>query len=103
MDPDVTPPWRTKAIPRFARLLMLPAVVAREAAAVRSPLLLAYGEIDVTVEPLADAAMFRSTSDLTLLIVPRMAHMHNFAPTRQRLWRRLSEFAIRVARDAAPE
>ena len=82
---------------------MLPAFVAREAAAVRSPVLLAYGEIDVTVEPLADAAMFRSTSDLSLLIVPRMAHMHNFAPTRQRLWRRLSEFAFRVARDAALE
>jgi pimeloyl-ACP methyl ester carboxylesterase len=103
MAPDVTPAWRTKAIPRFAGLLMLPAIVAREAAAVRSPVLLAYGEIDVTVEPLADAAMFRSTSDLTLLIVPRMAHMHNFAPTRQRLWRRLSEFAIRVARDARLE
>jgi pimeloyl-ACP methyl ester carboxylesterase len=86
-------PWRSAAIPGLATKLMLPAILAREAAAVRTPVLLAYGEVDVTLEPLADAAMFRSTSDLTLLIVPQMAHMHNFAPTREKLWRRLEQFA----------
>lgn len=100
MDPAVAAPWRSRAIPRCAGRLMEPSIVAREAAAVRVPVFLAYGESDVTLEPLADAAMFRSTTDLTLLVVPRMAHMHNFAASRRRLWRRLDEFAFRTARDS---
>src|SRR5688572_13352160 len=102
MDPAGTAPWRSRAIPCCAGDLLAPGAVAREAGAVRVPVFLAYGEIDVTPEPLADAAMFRSTCDLTLLIVPRMAHMHNFAPTRLNLWRRMGDFAQRIATDVEP-
>jgi pimeloyl-ACP methyl ester carboxylesterase len=100
MDHTVEAPWRSRAIPRCAGRLMEPSIVAREAAAVRTPVFMAYGENDVTLEPLADAAMFRSTSDLTLTVVPRMAHMHNFAASRRRLWRRIDEFAFRAARES---
>jgi hypothetical protein len=100
MDAAAAAPWRSRAIPCCAGDLLAPFAVAREAGAVRVPVFLAYGETDVTPEPLADAAMFRSTCDITLLIVPRMAHMHNFAPTRSKLWRRMSDFALRAANDA---
>jgi len=99
MDPACTAPWRSLAIPACTTDLLAPAAVAREVAAIRAPVFLAYGEIDVTPDPLADAGMLRSTCDLTLLIVPRMAHMHNFAPTRVKLWRRMSDFAHRIAKD----
>jgi pimeloyl-ACP methyl ester carboxylesterase len=101
MDPAGTAPWRSRAIPSCAGDLLAAYAVAREAGAVRVPVFLVYGEIDVTPEPLADAAMFRSTCDLALLIVPRMAHMHNFAPTRLTLWQRTRDFVHRIARDAA--
>jgi pimeloyl-ACP methyl ester carboxylesterase len=96
-DLAARPTWRSQTFPPCGSQLLLPGILAREAAAIRVPVLLAYGEIDVTGEPLNDAAAFRSTADLTLLVLPRMAHMHNFAPTRETLWRRLARFAETVA------
>ena len=61
------------------------------------PVLLAYGQEDVTPDPLADVAMFRSTTDIALRLFPQMGHMHNFGATRARLWRALTDFADRIA------
>lgn len=91
------PPWRSLSFPACGGASLLPGVLAREAASIRVPVLLVYGEVDVTGEPLNDAAAFRSTADLTLLVMARMAHMHNFAPTRGALWRRIERFAETVA------
>lgn len=93
MDPVHLAPWRSATVPACAAELMEPFAVARQAAAVRVPVLLVYGEQDVTVEPLADLAVFRSAPDLGLLLVPRSSHMHNFAPTRHLVWARLHAFA----------
>jgi len=90
-------PWRSRAIPGCATELMLPGVLSREAAMIRAPVFLAYGEEDVTPEPLADVGMFRSTCDIRLAIIPGMAHMHNFASPRAQLWRRLESFVRDVA------
>lgn len=97
MDPGDLAPWRSPTVPACAAELMEPLAVARQAAAVRVPVLLVYGEQDVTVEPLADLAVFRSAPDLSLLVVPRSGHMHNFAPTRHLVWARLQAFAGHVA------
>ncbi|RBY85281.1 alpha/beta hydrolase [Blastococcus sp. TF02A-26] len=96
MDAEHLAPWRSATVPGCAVELMEPLAVARQAAAVRVPVLLVYGEQDVTVEPLADLAVFRSAPDLSLLLVPRSAHMHNFAPTRHLVWARLESFAEQV-------
>jgi pimeloyl-ACP methyl ester carboxylesterase len=96
MDAEYLAPWRSATVPACAVELMEPFAVARQAAAVRVPVLLVYGEQDVTVEPLADLAVFRSAPDLSLLLVPRSAHMHNFAPTRHLVWARLESFAEQV-------
>jgi pimeloyl-ACP methyl ester carboxylesterase len=96
MDPERPAPWRSATVPACAAELMEPFAVARQAAAVRVPVLLVYGEQDVTVEPLADLAVFRSAPDLSLLLIPRSSHMHNFAPTRHLAWARLEMFAEQV-------
>jgi pimeloyl-ACP methyl ester carboxylesterase len=91
------PPWRSFPPPPIGGSLLTPGIIAQEAAAVRVPVLLVYGEVDVTADPLADVGMFLSTTDISMKIIPSMAHMHNFAPTRQAVWRQLSHFAVRVA------
>lgn len=102
-DPAMLAPWRSRNIPAAALELMGPAVLAQDAARIRVPVLLVYGEVDVTAEPLDDVRAFRSAADLSLLLIPRMAHMHNFAPTRHQLWTRLEHFARRVASDSAQQ
>lgn len=96
MDPVNPPAWRTSDAPADAARLLEPHALAPQAAAIRVPVLLVYGEQDVTLEPLADLAMFRSAADLALLLVPRAGHMHNFAPTRHLVWTRLAAFADQV-------
>lgn len=89
-------PWGSKTVPNIPDLV-LPGVIARDAAAVDVPVLLAMGERDVCQDPLRELAAFQSTPDLALTIIPRMAHMHNFAGTRMRMWRRLEAFAAQAA------
>ena len=36
-----------------------------------------------------------SSRDVSVFVVERMAHMHNFAQTREMLWQRLERFAAR--------
>lgn len=92
------PPWGSLTTPGFVQSLLLPGAVAREAAAVDVPVLIAMGERDLCRPPAEERAAFRSARDVDVIVVPRMAHMHNFASTRHRLWRRLESFVARVER-----
>jgi hypothetical protein len=69
----------------------------REAAAVDVPVLVGMGERDFCQDPLRELAAFQSARDLAQFVVPRMAHMHNFAGTRALLWRRIDAFIAQVA------
>jgi pimeloyl-ACP methyl ester carboxylesterase len=90
------PYWGSETSPNAGGGL-LPAHFAVEAARITAPVLLATGERDVTQDPLREMAAFMSASDLAYFVVPRMAHMHNFAGTRTLLWCRLSSFISQVA------
>lgn len=94
-------PWRTRWIPRDSGRAMLPSAFAREAASIRCPVLLGYGQLDVTADPAGEVATFRSSADISLYVAPRMGHSHNLAPTRQLQWRRFEQFARRLAEDSA--
>ena len=59
---------------------------------IRSPLFLAFGEFDVSADPHAEPTGYPGSSDITVVVVPRMAHMHNFAETRVQLWERFLEW-----------
>jgi pimeloyl-ACP methyl ester carboxylesterase len=67
----------------------VPGITADAAAAVEVPVLLAYGELDVSPDPHAEPAFFRASRDVTLFVLPRSGHCHNLAGSRHRLWDRL--------------
>lgn len=88
--------WISQTIPAIPDLV-LPGVIAREAAIIDVPVLLAMGERDVTQDSLRELAAFQSAQDLALSVFPRMAHMHNFAGTRASMWQRLQAFGLQIA------
>ena len=91
------PKWGSLTVPPCAVTMMTPGVVAAEAAAVAVPVLIAVGERDVCPDPHSEPSAYKSSGDVSLFIVPRMAHMHNFASTRALLWSRIASWARRIA------
>ena len=92
------PDFGSLTIPPCVVAMMSPGYVAAEAAAIDAPVFLGFGERDVSTDPRAEPSAFRSSGDITLAVIPRMAHMHNFAGTRRLLWERLGDWADGVAR-----
>jgi pimeloyl-ACP methyl ester carboxylesterase len=95
---ETAPPWGSRTMPRCVAAMRSPGYVQAEAAEIDVPVLMAFGERDVSEDPRAEAAAFRNATEFTLFIAPRMAHMHNFASTRALLWDRL----VRWCRSVAP-
>jgi pimeloyl-ACP methyl ester carboxylesterase len=96
------PPWGSATIPGTAVLWCLaPGSTLTEAAAIRCPVLVALGERDVLVDPRGDVRAYESAPSVDFFVCPRMAHMHNFAGTRELFWRRLHTWAewVRAVRD----
>ncbi|WP_041259562.1 alpha/beta hydrolase [Pseudofrankia inefficax] len=85
-------PWSSRTVPSLAVALLEPGAIAAEVATIDVPVLLAAGERDVVRPLLTEAAAFTSARDLAVFRLRRMAHMHNFAPTRHLLWERLDAF-----------
>jgi pimeloyl-ACP methyl ester carboxylesterase len=95
------PPFGSATIPTCAVLMMAPGAVKAEAAAVEVPVFVGVGERDVCPDPHAEPTAYRASRDVSLFIVPCMAHMHNFAGTRHKLWERLLQWAVMIARERA--
>jgi len=98
---QTAPPWGSVTMPVCARLMMTPRYVAQEAAAIDVPVLIAAGERDVVPDPHAEPGAFESSPDVSLYVVPGMAHMHNFATTRRLLWDRIAAWSLMVAGELA--
>ncbi len=97
------PTWGTDTIPGTVGLwCAAPGAVLAEAAGIRSPVLVAMGERDVLPDPRGEPRAYQSAASVDFFVCPRMAHMHNFAGTRQLFWRRIETWAawVRVVRDA---
>lgn len=84
-------------VPRVFGTAMVPGIVAEHAARIDVPVLVGYGELDVSPDPRAEAGLYRSSPDITTLVVAGSAHCHNMASSRHRLWRRLLAWAATVA------
>jgi pimeloyl-ACP methyl ester carboxylesterase len=98
------PPWGSATVPATVALWCLaPGAVLAEAAAVRSPVLVALGERDVLADPRGEPRAYESARSVDLFVCPRMGHMHNFAGTRELFWRRIETWAawVRAVRDDA--
>lgn len=96
---QTSPAFGSLTIPHCAVRMMLPGAFAEEAAWITVPVLVANGERDTCPDPHAEAAAYAASPDVSIYVVPTMAHMHNFASTRTRLWRRLYAWAHMVALD----
>jgi pimeloyl-ACP methyl ester carboxylesterase len=86
---ESVPAWGSATLPPAAASMLAPDVVAEEAAAVDVPVLIGVGERDVCPDPWAEPASYRNARQVSLCVVPRMAHMHNFASSRRELWTRI--------------
>lgn len=91
------PPWGSASIPPAAVSMLTAGVVADEAAAITAPVFIGVGERDVCPDPWAEPTAYRGATDVSLLVVRAMAHMHNFASTRTRLWQRLHAWGEMLA------
>jgi pimeloyl-ACP methyl ester carboxylesterase len=91
------PVWASSTMPPCAATMMSPGVVALEASVIRVPVLIAVGERDVCPRPLTEPAAYQNATDVTVFVCPRMAHMHNFATTRETFWARLESWGQGVA------
>ena len=76
-------------IPRHAGIDgMTPGFAEPFAARITEPVFLAFGAIDVSADPRGEALGYPGSHDITTVVIPDMAHMHNFAETRVELWDR---------------
>lgn len=71
--------------------------VTIEASRIDVPVLIGLGERDIAPDPWVEPAAYRASRDVTLFVVPAMAHAHNFAGTRNLLWDRIFEWATTVS------
>jgi pimeloyl-ACP methyl ester carboxylesterase len=97
------PAWGSATIPSPLVLWCLaPGSVLVEAAAITAPVLVAMGERDVVVDPRGEVRAYASSPSVDLFVCPKMAHMHNFAGTREEFWARIETWAswVRALRDA---
>ena len=65
---------------------MTPGYAAPFAEVIESPVFLGWGDVDVSAAPHVEPSAYPRSRHVTLSVVEDMAHMHNFADTRERLW-----------------
>lgn len=100
---DGSTPWGSASVPPCAITMMTPGAVSAEAASIDVPVFVASGERDVIPDPWAEAGAYRASRYITVTLIPRMAHMHNFAHTRRELWSQLVAFSDGVRAAKSPE
>jgi pimeloyl-ACP methyl ester carboxylesterase len=80
---------------------LVPDFSRKDVASIDVPVFLAFGERDVSANPRREPSFYASALDITLLVLARSAHCHNFASSRHHLWGRLLDWAASVAGDEA--
>lgn len=86
---QTAPVFGSLTIPHCAVQMMTPGCFADDAARITVPVLVANGERDTCPDPHAEPSAYKASRDVSIFIVPTMAHMHNFASTRTTLWARI--------------
>jgi pimeloyl-ACP methyl ester carboxylesterase len=91
------PLFGSKTLPNCVVAMLSPGYTAAEAAAVDVPVFIGLGERDTAPHPHREPSAYPNSTDVSLLVCDRMAHMHNFATTRHKLWDRLAHWYTAVA------
>ncbi len=63
---------------------------------VSSPVLVAFGEFDISEQPRDEAAFYEKAVDITLFVLRGSYHCHNFQDERAELWDRIGDWATGV-------
>jgi alpha-beta hydrolase superfamily lysophospholipase len=83
-------PWGVGGRPHACGIDMLtPGILAEQAASITVPVLIAQGVRDVVPRPRDEPSAYSGSDDITVFVVQTMAHMHNFASTREEFWARI--------------
>lgn len=85
-----SPDFGSLTLPHCVAGMLSEGFIRDEAAAIDVPTFLGFGSRDVAPDPHSEPAAYPNARDITLSIVEKMAHMHNFAGTRNVLWDRLT-------------
>ena len=91
------PPFGSATLPTCVVAMLSPGYIKAEAAELQVPVFIGVGERDVVPEPHREPAAYCCSSDVSLFICDRMAHMHNFASTRRKLWDRVAGWCVAVS------
>lgn len=76
----------------LALAALTPGIVVREAAAISCPLLLLYGELDVSPDMQREPTFYPKASSRALKRIDQAAHMHNLASSRLTVWQSIDEW-----------
>jgi len=76
---------------------LVPGRTAAAAGRIAVPVLLAFGEHDVSPDPHGEPGFYRRSKDVTLLILDDAGHAHNSAPGRVAFWDRIADWMDGVA------
>lgn len=96
VDADTAVQSRTPL--RAAAEVTTPGMVERYAHQVDVPVFLGFGAaLDVSPNPHSEPANYIGSPDVTLHLVPRSGHCHNFASHRTQLWDRIAQWSSTVA------
>jgi len=96
-----TPIYGSLTIPHCAVQMMTPGCFTADADRITVPVLIGVGERDTCPDPHAEPSGYPSSPDVSVYIVPTMAHMHNFASTREQLWARLHGWSRLISQPVA--
>ena len=86
------PSFGSLTLPHCVAAMLSEGYIREEAAAIDVPVFLGFGSRDVARRPHDEPGAYLNSSDITLSIIDRMAHMHNFAGSRRELWDRLEQW-----------
>ncbi len=103
MSSTRTPPCKAGVPLRAAAEVTTPGMVEQYAPQVDVPVFLAFGNaLDVSPNPYAEPANYTGSPDVTLYLVPKSGHCHNFASHRGRLWDRIARWVPTIVPASVP-
>lgn len=74
-----------------------PGAFHEAAGKITAPVLLTFGEVDVSPSPHTEVAAYSASGDVRLVVLEGSAHCHNAATTRHVLWDRLAGWIAEIA------
>jgi len=90
------PEWGADSMPPCAMTMMSPGSMSTEAASIQVPVFVGAGERDTVPFPKNEVPLYQQSPDITVFVCDTMAHMHNFASTRELMWARVHSWADTV-------